>query len=189
MRATSGCARNSSTGPPNTAQFFAGSGLGPAGAPAVLESVAQVDLRKAGHGSVLDLAFHPSALEGENGLRPLMAFVETFLTMPCSTTLQINSIDRDTLLRGREDPTNPAYRTLLVRVWGFSAARAGKDRTRFSIGGNDLSGVELHSPQYWSISRWYSQTSPEITSRTVTVRFRTEDSSMAKLVARSSRPS
>jgi formate C-acetyltransferase len=90
------------------------------GPTAVLKSVGKVDLRKASHGSVLDLAFHTSALRGENGLRKFMAFVDTFLKMPCSTTLQINTIDRDLLLQAREDPTNPAYRTLIVRVWGWS---------------------------------------------------------------------
>jgi formate C-acetyltransferase len=30
-------------------------------------------------------------------------------------------IDRETLLRARENPHAPEYRTLLVRVWGFSA--------------------------------------------------------------------
>jgi pyruvate-formate lyase len=47
--------------------------------------------------------------------------VQSFLTLPCTATLQLNVIDRETLLRARADPGNPEFRTLIVRVWGFSA--------------------------------------------------------------------
>ena len=30
-------------------------------------------------------------------------------------------LDRETLLKARENPDSPLYRTLIVRVWGFSA--------------------------------------------------------------------
>ena len=49
------------------------------------------------------------------------ALVASFLHMPCTATLQINVVDRDTLLRARERPDAPEFRTLIVRVWGFSA--------------------------------------------------------------------
>ena len=86
----------------------------------MLKSVSKVDLSKAGHGSVLDIAFHPSALRGEEGFHKFVAFVETFLSLPCTTTLQVNVVDRETLLHAREYPEDPKYRTLLVRVWGYS---------------------------------------------------------------------
>ena len=88
---------------------------------AVLKSVAKMDLRKAGHGSVLDIAFHPSALRGDEGFQKFVAFVRTFLDMPCTTTLQVNMVDREDLLAARDNPDDPQYRTLLVRVWGWSA--------------------------------------------------------------------
>jgi len=100
--------------------FSPGLGRDKNGPTAVIKSVGKVDLTKAGHGSVLDIAFHPSALKGEEGYQKFISFVETFLKMPCTTTLQVNMIDRGMLLAAREDPTNPKYRTLLVRVWGFS---------------------------------------------------------------------
>jgi len=87
---------------------------------AVLKSSSKVDLSKAGHGSVLDIAFHPSALRGEEGLEKFVAFVDTFLKLPATTTLQVNVLDKETLLAAKENPTDPQYRTLLVRVWGFS---------------------------------------------------------------------
>jgi formate C-acetyltransferase len=70
---------------------------------------------------VVDIAFHPSALAGREGFEKFVAFVDTFLKMPCSATLQVNRVDRATLLAARENPSDPQYRTLLVRVWGFSA--------------------------------------------------------------------
>ena len=100
--------------------FSPGLGRDKLGPTAVLKSVSKVDLSKAGHGSVLDIAFHPSALRGEEGLQKFMAFVKTFLTLPATTTLQVNMVDRETLIAARENPTDPKYRTLLVRVWGFS---------------------------------------------------------------------
>lgn len=100
--------------------FSPGLGRDKNGPTSVIKSVGKVDLSKAGHGSVLDIAFHPSALKGEDGYQKFVSFVETYLQMPGATTLQVNMIDRETLLAAREDPTNPKYRTLLVRVWGFS---------------------------------------------------------------------
>ena len=96
-------------------------GMDHSGPTAVLKSVAKVDLTRASHGSVLDMALHSSVFRGEEGAAKLASLVETFLALPCTATLQINVIDRETLLRARADPTNPEFRTLIVRVWGFSA--------------------------------------------------------------------
>ena len=100
--------------------FSPGLGRDRNGPTAVLRSASKVDLSKAGHGSVLDIAFHPSALKGEEGFQKFVSFIETFLKMASTTTLQVNMVDRETLLAARENPTDPKYRTLLVRVWGFS---------------------------------------------------------------------
>jgi len=90
------------------------------GPTAVLRSVAKVDMTKAGHGSVLDMNFSLSALKGADAFEKFVAFVKTFLQLPCTATLQANTLDRNTLLKARENPGDPQYRTLLVRVWGFS---------------------------------------------------------------------
>ena len=91
------------------------------GPTAVLQSVSKVDLTKASHGSVLDMALHSSVIRGDEGLTKFMALVDSFLKLPCAATLQVNVIDRDTLLRARDRPDSPEFRTLIVRVWGFSA--------------------------------------------------------------------
>jgi formate C-acetyltransferase len=96
-------------------------GMDRSGPTAVLRSVAKVDLTKASHGSTLDLALHDSVLRGEDALDKLSALLRTFLELGCTSTLQLNILDRETLLRARENPDAPEFRTLIVRVWGFSA--------------------------------------------------------------------
>ncbi len=91
------------------------------GPTAVFESISKVDLTKASHGSVLDIALHSSALHGKEAFEKFVALIESFLSMGCTATLQMNIIDRDVLLKAKEDPDAPQYKTLVVRVWGFSA--------------------------------------------------------------------
>ena len=91
------------------------------GPTAVLNSVGKLDATKATFGATLDLALHTSTLAGPDGLDKLRALLATFLGKPCTTTLQLNVIDRETLLKAQADSANPEYRTLIVRVWGFSA--------------------------------------------------------------------
>jgi len=92
------------------------------GPTAVLKSAAKIDLTKASYGSVLDLAMNSALVQEEEGFDKFVSLVDTFLTMPSTATLQINMIDRETLLKARANPDAPQYQTLIVRVWGFSAA-------------------------------------------------------------------
>ncbi len=102
-------------------------GLSPAvgmdrnGPTAILKSASKIDLSKASYGSVLDIALHPSVVRDEERFDKFVSLVKGFLRLGSAATLQINMIDRDTLLQARENPDAPQYRTLLVRVWGFSA--------------------------------------------------------------------
>lgn len=90
------------------------------GPTAVLKSAAKTDMTKAGHGSVLDITFNTSSLKGPESFEKFKGFVRAFLDMPCTATLQVNTVDQKTLLEARENPDDPRFRTLLVRVWGFS---------------------------------------------------------------------
>lgn len=96
-------------------------GMDRSGPTAVLASMAKVDLSKASHGSVLDMALHPSALHGKEAFEKFVVLIEAFLKMRCTATLQMNIIDRKTLMKARENPDLPEFKTLVVRVWGFSA--------------------------------------------------------------------
>jgi formate C-acetyltransferase len=105
-----------------TATSFSPSvGMDRSGPTAVLKSAAKVDLTKASHGSVLDIALHASVFRGEGSLDKLAALIDSFVKMHGTATLQFNVLDRETLLKARENPRDPQYRTLIVRVWGFSA--------------------------------------------------------------------
>jgi len=53
--------------------------------------------------------------------RKFVALLAGFLKLPSTATLQVNVIDRDTLLRARGRTRRAPIPTLLVRVWGFSA--------------------------------------------------------------------
>ena len=96
-------------------------GMDRSGPTAVLRSASKVDLTKASHGSVLDVALHASVFRGEEGMEKLAALIETFRTMPSTGTLQLNVLDQETLRRAKANPHDPEFRTLIVRVWGFSA--------------------------------------------------------------------
>lgn len=105
-----------------TASSFSPSvGMDKTGPTAVLKSIGKIDLTKANHGSVLDMALHSSAVSDAEGFEKLVKLIESFLKIPCTATLQMNVIDRDTLVAARANPELPEYRTLVVRVWGFSA--------------------------------------------------------------------
>ena len=108
-------------GDPCANSFSPAVGMDRNGPTAVVKSAAKVDLRKASHGSVLDIALHSAIVQGTEGLDKFVSLVESFLRMPGTATLQVNIIDRDTLLRARANPDAPEFRTLIVRVWGFSA--------------------------------------------------------------------
>ena len=89
------------------------------GPTAIIRSVNKVDTSKAGHGAVLDLKFHQSALAGDEGLEKLISFVDAALKDERIITLQVNVVNKETLLKAKANPEE--YRDLLVRVRGFSA--------------------------------------------------------------------
>jgi len=69
----------------------------------------------------LDMALHSSIVAGAESFEKFVNLVEAFIKMRCTATLQLNIINREILQRAREEPDNPEFRTLIVRVWGFSA--------------------------------------------------------------------
>jgi formate C-acetyltransferase len=108
-------------GEPTATALSPAIGMDRNGPTAVLKSVSKLDLTQASFGSVLDLALHSSIVQDERDFEKLVALVDTFLTTPSTATLQLNVIDRETLLQARENPDAPQYRNLIVRVWGFSS--------------------------------------------------------------------
>ena len=67
---------------------------------------------------LLNLKFTPQVVSGEIGTRSLESFIRTWCDMK-HWHVQFNIVNRETLLKAKADPDK--YRSLLVRVAGFSA--------------------------------------------------------------------
>ena len=70
------------------------------------------------NGSVVDVSFHSSAVRGENGMRALMASLNTFVEAGGSS-IQYNVLNAETLRDAQKHPEN--YPNLQVRVCGWNA--------------------------------------------------------------------
>jgi formate C-acetyltransferase len=112
-------------GEPTATALSPSIGMDRNGPTAVLRSASKLDLTQASFGSVLDLALHTSIVQDEKDLDKFVSLIEGFFTAPSTVTLQVNMIDRETLIKAREDPDAPQYQSLIVRVWGFSAPFVG----------------------------------------------------------------
>ena len=66
----------------------------------------------------LNMKFHPSALEGNEGARKLLALIKTYMDLG-GYHIQFNCVSSDTLKDAQKNPEN--YNDLVVRVAGFSA--------------------------------------------------------------------
>jgi formate C-acetyltransferase len=88
------------------------------GPTAALKSVAKI--RHANHtaGTLYNMKFNPSVVDGERGTDNLIALVKSFFELG-GFHLQFNIISADTLRRAQEHPER--YGALMVRVAGYSA--------------------------------------------------------------------
>ena len=93
-------------------------GTDKAGPTLAVNSALKVYALRPPEGTALDLRFHPTALMGEEGLAKLESFVKAFMSGG-GTVVQFNVVDSETLRDAQANPEQ--YRSLLVRVWGFSA--------------------------------------------------------------------
>ena len=88
------------------------------GPTASLMSVGKLENVLNSNGSLLNVKFSPSTLEGERGLQHLMAYLRSFCRLGIQH-IQFNVVDRATLIDAQEHPEN--HRDLVVRVAGYSA--------------------------------------------------------------------
>ncbi len=88
------------------------------GPTATANSVAKIDHGIASNGTLFNQKFHPSALEGEEGLQKFSSYIRTFFDEK-GMHMQFNVVNRETLLDAQAHPEN--YKTLVVRVAGYSA--------------------------------------------------------------------
>ena len=88
------------------------------GPTASANSVSKLDHGIASNGTLFNMKFHPSALEGDSGLESFVALVRGFFDRKGSH-VQFNVVSRETLLDAQKHPEN--YQGLVVRVAGYSA--------------------------------------------------------------------
>ncbi|NLM20309.1 MAG: hypothetical protein GX207_00985 [Peptococcaceae bacterium] len=88
------------------------------GPTAILVSVSNIDQSKFPNGTLLNMKFHPTSLQGEEGVTKLSNLIQTYFDMG-GMEMQINVISADILRDAQKNPDN--YKNLIVRVAGFSA--------------------------------------------------------------------
>ena len=85
---------------------------------ATINSILKFDQATYANGTLCNMKFHPTALQGEEGDRKLRAVMEAYFDGG-GMELQINVVSADTLRDAQDHPEN--YQDLVVRVAGFSA--------------------------------------------------------------------
>jgi formate C-acetyltransferase len=88
------------------------------GPTAILVSVSQIDQSQYPNGTLLNMKFHPNALNGEEGVQKLSSLMEAYFGMG-GMEMQINVVSAETLKEAQREPEK--YKNLVVRVAGFSA--------------------------------------------------------------------
>ncbi|MCG8485230.1 MAG: glycyl radical protein [Clostridia bacterium] len=96
------------------------------GPTAAANSVAMLDHAIASNGTLFNQKFHPSALMGKTGLEKLSALVRGYFDQK-GMHVQYNVVSKETLLEAQKNPE--AYKTLVVRVAGYSAHFVALDKT------------------------------------------------------------
>ncbi len=86
------------------------------GPTAVIRSTGKMDHVRTG-GTLLNMSFMPSVLEGEEGIEKLAGLIRTYFRLG-GHHVQFNVVDSETLRRAQERPEE--YRDLIVRVAGYS---------------------------------------------------------------------
>ena len=88
------------------------------GPTASANSVSHLDHYIASNGTLFNMKFHPSALEGSTGLESFVALIRAYFDRKGSH-MQFNVVSRETLIDAQKHPEN--YQGLCVRVAGYSA--------------------------------------------------------------------
>ncbi len=83
----------------------------------VIQSFTKYDLTNIINGGPLTLEIHDSVLKHDIGIQKTAMLVKTYVRLG-GHQLQLNSINRDTLLDAQKHPEK--YPNLIVRVWGWS---------------------------------------------------------------------
>jgi len=82
-----------------------------------IQSFTKYDLTKIINGGPLTMEIHENTFRNEDGIKKVAALVKAFIDLG-GHQLQLNAINRDTLIDAQKNPE--AHKNLIVRVWGWS---------------------------------------------------------------------
>lgn len=91
------------------------------GPTAVMKSLGKVDPLLPQGGVLVNQRFDPAIVKGERGLDILETVIRTYFDNEHGQHIQLNIVDDETLRAAQKDPTNEKYKSILVRVAGYSA--------------------------------------------------------------------
>ena len=83
----------------------------------IVQSFSKPDLRRAINGGPLTLELHDTVFRTPESVEKVAMLVKSFMDLG-GHQLQLNAVNRDTMLEAQKHPEN--YRNLIVRVWGWS---------------------------------------------------------------------
>jgi len=89
-----------------------------AGPTAALKSFCAMGLDRLTGGAAMELKFHPSCVEGPEGIEALVSMLKVFVEIG-GFYMQVDSVSKDILLEAQKDPNR--FSGLAVRVSGWSA--------------------------------------------------------------------
>jgi len=98
----------------------------------VLVSVGSIEQRQFSNGTLLNMKFSPSCMNGVDSIEKLCSLLKTYFFDMMGMEVQINIVSADTMRAAQKDPE--AYKDLVVRIAGFSVYFVEMHRS----GQNDL---------------------------------------------------
>ena len=107
------------SGEPLSDGISAVQGFDTSGPTAILRSVTCFDHTKYSNGLLLNMKFHPSAVNSEEGQAKLISLLKTYFFDMQGMEMQMNIISTETMRDAQAHPENS--RDLVVRIAGFSA--------------------------------------------------------------------
>lgn len=105
------------SGDPYSSSFSPSLDVKPDGLLSVISSFTKYDLTKIINGGPLTIEVHDTVFRNDIGIVKTAALVKSFVELG-GHQLQINSVNRETLLNAQKHPEK--YPNLIVRVWGWS---------------------------------------------------------------------
>jgi pyruvate-formate lyase len=83
----------------------------------IIKSFTRPDLKRVINGGPLTLELHDTVFRNDEGIKKVAMLVKSYID-PGGHQLQLNTVNRETLLHAQKHPDQ--HQNLIVRVWGWS---------------------------------------------------------------------